>query len=205
MDALNIKKFGYRVAPDQTIFKEGEAATKLFFILDGEVDIFIRVKNAQKLVATLGKGDIFGEMAVVDAKPRSATAIAKGEVKCLALNLEQLEILIRSNPGFATRIIRLLSRKLREANEMISGLLAKDRNKQIAEAMLDHARKSGKKTFKGFRISLKNFMEEADSFLGLDREQVRETVESLIKENYVDYAVNSKDEIILLEKLERLR
>lgn len=205
VDIELIKKFGYRVAPGAVIFREGESATKLYVILQGEVDIFLRVKNSQKLVATLSQGDIFGEMAVVDAKPRSATAIAKTEVKCLALGLEQAEILIKSNPSFAIRIIRLLSRKLREANETITEILSKDRRKHIGEALLAHAKQSGKKGFKGWRINTASFLDEADNFLGMDREDVRRTLQDLIKEGYIDYASNTRDELILQDKLEMMR
>lgn len=205
MDLEFIRKFGYRVAQGAVIFREGEEATKLFVILDGQVDIFLRVKNAQKLVATLQKGDIFGEMAVVDARPRSATAIAKSEVKCLALGFAQLELLIKSNPSFAIRIIRLLSRKLREANDTITEILSKDRRKHIAEALLNHAKQTGQKGFKGWRVNTEAFLNEADTFLGIDREDVRRTLQELIKEGYIDYASNSREELILLDRIDTMR
>ena len=205
VDIELIKKFGYRVAPGAVIFREGESASKLYVILQGSVEIFLRVKNAQKLVATLDHGDIFGEMAVVDAKPRSATAVAKTEVKCLALGFEQLELLIKSNPAFAIRIIRLLSRKLREANETITELLSKDRRKHIAEAMLTHAKQTGQKGFKGWRVKTEAFLSEADKFLGMDREDVRRILQELIKEGYIDYASNTREELILLDRLEAMR
>ncbi len=204
MNIETIKKFGYRVPEGHTIFKEGDEATKMYFILEGQVDIYLRVRSAQKMVASLHKGDILGEMAVVDAKPRSATAIAKTDVKCLALNLVQLEMMIKTDPSFAIRVIRLLSAKLREANEHITTLLTKDHRKQMAEALNQFGKSLGKKSFKGLRVVIDEFVEHADNSLGFDRLDVRRTIDDLLKESYVEYGANGKDEIVLVEKFEKL-
>jgi CRP-like cAMP-binding protein len=176
----------------------------MYFILDGQVEIFLRVRSAQKSVAVLKKGDILGEMAVVDAKPRSATAVAKTDVKCLALNLAQLEMMIQTDPGFAIRVIRLLSAKLREANEHITKILSKDTRKQIADALNTFGKTAGKKTFKGVRLMIDEFVDHADNSLGFDRLDVRRTIDEMIKEGYLEYGASGKDEIVLVEKFEKL-
>lgn len=204
MDLVTIKKFGYRVPKGQTIFQEGDRADRLFLILDGEVEIFIKVKKARKLVATLVKGDIFGEMAVVDAKPRSATAEAVTEVKCLALTRPQLEGIIASNPDFAIKILRMLSGKLREANQIIQYLLSNDREKQVAAAIMSYGKRYGQKTFKGYKVSVRDFVDDSNAQLGLEKNDIKTSVVKLIKDGYLHYAASSKDEVILTEKLERL-
>jgi CRP/FNR family cyclic AMP-dependent transcriptional regulator len=96
----------------EVIFKEGEPGTEFFVIQTGKVDIQL----GNRLLATLGDLDIFGEMALIDPAPRSATAIAKTDVKIVPVGEKQFLFLVSRTPHFALNVMRALARRLRMTN-----------------------------------------------------------------------------------------
>jgi CRP/FNR family transcriptional regulator, cyclic AMP receptor protein len=99
----------------ETIFKEGETGKELYVIKSGQVEI--RLEN--RLLATLEANDIFGEMALFDSTPRSATAVAKTDVALVPVSKKDFEALVSRAPTFALDIMSMLARRLREANKAI--------------------------------------------------------------------------------------
>jgi CRP/FNR family cyclic AMP-dependent transcriptional regulator len=99
----------------EVIFKEGDAAAEFFVIQRGKVDI--RLGN--RLLGTLSDHDIFGEMALIDAAPRSATAIAATDVKLVPVGEKQFLFLVSRTPYFALKVMRVLARRLRAQNSVM--------------------------------------------------------------------------------------
>jgi CRP/FNR family cyclic AMP-dependent transcriptional regulator len=97
------------------IFKEGDAAQELFIIQSGEVEI--RLGN--RVLEKLPQFSIFGEMALIDASPRSATAVAAGDVKLVPVSEKQFLFLISNTPHFALNVMRVMARRLRTANKSL--------------------------------------------------------------------------------------
>ena len=95
------------------IFREGDAANELFIIQSGEVEI--RLGN--RVLEKLPQFSIFGEMALIDAAPRSATAVAASEVKLVPVTEKQFLFLISNTPHFALNVMRIMARRLRTANK----------------------------------------------------------------------------------------
>ena len=94
------------------IFKEGDAAQDLLIVQSGEVEI--RLGN--RLLETISQYGIFGEMALIDAAPRSASAVAATDVKLVAVGEKQFLFLISNTPHFALNVMRTMARRLRNAN-----------------------------------------------------------------------------------------
>jgi len=101
--------------PGETIFKEGELAKELYVIKSGQVDIQL----GNRLLVTLEANDIFGEMALIDSAPRSATAVAKTEVALVPIAKKDFLALVSRAPSFALEIMGMLTRRLRAANMAI--------------------------------------------------------------------------------------
>lgn len=97
----------------ETIFKEGETAQELYVIKSGQVEI----RLGSRLLATLEANDIFGEMALFDSTPRSATAVAKTDVALVPVSKKDFVTLVSRVPTFALDIMSMLARRLREANK----------------------------------------------------------------------------------------
>jgi CRP-like cAMP-binding protein len=99
----------------EVIFNLGDPASEFFVIQSGKVDI--RLGN--RLLGTLSDHDIFGEMALIDAAPRSATAIAASDVKLVPVAEKQFLFLVSRTPHFALNIMRVLARRLRAQNSVV--------------------------------------------------------------------------------------
>jgi CRP-like cAMP-binding protein len=97
----------------EIIFKEGDEANQLFAIKSGEVAIQL----GNRTLAELPANSIFGEMALIDDAPRSATAVAKTDVELVAISEKQFLFLVSQTPFFALKVMRVLARRLRATNK----------------------------------------------------------------------------------------
>ena len=98
----------------EVIFEEGSVGQHLFVVRDGGVDIRKKMREQEVLIGTLGAGEIFGEMALVDSLPRSATAIAaEDDTVLVAIDHGHFIYLIGQEPAFALVVLKALSLKLR--------------------------------------------------------------------------------------------
>ena len=112
-DEFNTYKSG------DTIFNSGSIALEMYVIKEGEVEI---VYNDQVL-ETLKTGDIFGEMALIDDKPRSATAIAKSDCQIVPIDKERFSFLIQQaafGSDFALHVMKIMADRIRKINYLAS-------------------------------------------------------------------------------------
>ena len=98
------------ISAGQTIFLEGQAGDFLYALMEGEVEI----RKGTKVLATLGEGEIFGEMALLDNSPRSASAIAKSDCKVVRVNQDRFLKLLIGTPFFAIEVMRVIAARLRQ-------------------------------------------------------------------------------------------
>ena len=103
----------------EVIFEEGSSGRELFVVLDGQVEI-AKLGGADKaVIVTLGKGEFFGEMAVIDGSSRSATAIAAApKTRVMRINHARFVYLVSQQPAFALMIMDALSKRLRASNDL---------------------------------------------------------------------------------------
>ena len=113
-------------AAGDMIFSQGDLGTEMFIIQDGEVEIIKHINGESHILSHLEKGDFFGEMALLEAAPRTADAIAKTEVKVLLINGSRFDDMLKKNPEIAVRIIRKYSKRLREANTLLERLVGRE-------------------------------------------------------------------------------
>ncbi len=99
----------------EIIFREGDPATELYVIKSGRVDI----TTGNRLLATLDDNGIFGEMALIDKTPRSATVTAATDVELVPVNEKQFQFLVSQTPFFALKVMRVLAGRLRVANKAV--------------------------------------------------------------------------------------
>ncbi len=118
------------------IFCEHEIGNELYIIQQGQVKITKILDNNEKLIAVLKPGDIFGEMAILDNKPRSATAIAFSDVNAMAVNNENFQAMVTSQPQLATKLINLLSERLWTGYRQLANNLINDPVARLFDALL---------------------------------------------------------------------
>ena len=101
------------------IFEEGTTGRELYVVLDGEVEIAKLVGGRKAVIINLGKGEFFGEMAVIDGSARSATAIAAtAGTRVMRINHARFVYLVSQQPAFALMIMDALSKRLRASNDI---------------------------------------------------------------------------------------
>jgi CRP/FNR family transcriptional regulator, cyclic AMP receptor protein len=99
------------VESGEEIFAEGEAGDALYLVLNGKV----RVHRSERMIAELGERECFGEMALLDAAPRSASVSALEETQVLKIEREDFQEIMSEKPEIALGIIKVLSTRLRNA------------------------------------------------------------------------------------------
>lgn len=119
-------RFGRDCDPGEVLFREGDAGETMYVIQSGAVRITKTVKGEEKTLAILGPGEFFGEMAILNAKPRGATAVVEERARVLVLGARTFEQMVVSNAEIAVRMIKKLARRLDSANELIEVLMHRD-------------------------------------------------------------------------------
>src|SRR6266850_145214 len=101
-----------RVPAGKTLISEGETGHEFFVILDGTA----KVTRHGRKIATLGPGDAFGELALLEKAPRNATAVADTPMELVVLGQREFAGLIDEAPGFARKLLAAMAHRLREAD-----------------------------------------------------------------------------------------
>ena len=107
----------------ETIFREGETSEAAFLIVSGEVRVVKGLEtNHARTIATIGAGEYVGEMGVVESKPRSASAVAKGPTVVAPVTHDEFMELILQNPEEAMGLIKVIFERLRAASDKLAEL-----------------------------------------------------------------------------------
>jgi len=118
--STGFEDFMARVPAGTVVFKEGEVGTEMYVIQSGTVEIYKKTSRGDdKFLSTLEKGDFFGEMSILEDVSRSATARAKTDCELLKINQSTFDEMLRHNSEIAVRMLRKLSRRLRETTKLL--------------------------------------------------------------------------------------
>jgi hypothetical protein len=117
------------------LFREGELGTEMFILQEGQVEITKTVAGTDEQLAVLEKGDFFGEMSLLEDLPRTASARAVTDCKVIRINGATFDQMLRSKPEIAVRIMRKLSRRLRQTDAMLREALGNQGGEEMAPEM----------------------------------------------------------------------
>jgi uncharacterized membrane protein len=122
------------VAAGETLFKAGEPGESLYIVREGEVELFIKDTAGQKiLLAIAGRGEVFGELALLDRGPRTATAMALADTELLELDRDDLLLLFQKSPAAALRLLAAMSQMTRKADELLRTRVSRNANEEAEE------------------------------------------------------------------------
>ncbi|HEU4383006.1 MAG TPA: Crp/Fnr family transcriptional regulator [Anaeromyxobacteraceae bacterium] len=138
------QRFGREFRRGTVLFREGEPGREMYVIQVGRVDISKRVGGVEKLLTTLGHGEFFGEMSILNNAPRSATATCSEDSKLLVIDPKTFEAMIRGNTEIALRMIKKLADRLQEADHQIENLLMRDAGSRVVHWLLLQAEKAAR-------------------------------------------------------------
>jgi len=145
-------RFGREFRAGDVLFREGERGEDMYVVQSGLVQILKRVGDEERPLATLGRGEFLGEMAILNDKPRTATAVVLEDARCLVIDSATLEQMISKSSEIALRLVKKLARRLDSADEMIQILLHPDPKARVLLGLKRHAEGFGEETALGVRV-----------------------------------------------------
>lgn len=193
------EKFGREFPAGTVVFTEGDVGNEMYVIQSGKVNITKRSRDVEKVLVTLGSGAFFGEMAIINQKPRSATAMVIEDARLLVISPKTFDTMIRGNAEIAVRMIKILAQRLQEADEQIENLMIKDANSRVVHYLTNLAQK-GKPVPGGIQIEA-----SAQSLaikVGLKSGEVQDVLNKLLKAKLIRLEVEGS---LLIHNVNRLR
>lgn len=182
LDKAEAQTLAQRLAPrrfdvDQVIFHHGDPGGLLYIITSGKVKISYSQPDGQEaLLAILGEGDFFGELALLDDAPRSATAEAMEATETLTLHRTEFINYIGQNPEFAYHVLRTLTKRIRHLNDQISDVFFLDLNGRLARTLLTLAANHGKPIAGGTLIDIVLTQTDLAEMTGATRVSINKTL-----------------------------
>src|SRR5512144_2521493 len=176
------QRFSKKFPRGTVLFREGDPGREMFVVQAGRVQIAKRVGSVEMLLATLGQGEFFGEMSILNNKPRSATATVSEEAQLLVIDPKTFDAMIRGNAEIAIRMIKKLADRLQEADHQIENLLFRDASSRVVH-FLAVAADRGTRTPAGQRIEIAP--KDLPARVGVKAEQVDEVLMKLLKARIV--------------------
>jgi CRP/FNR family transcriptional regulator, cyclic AMP receptor protein len=177
----------HRTCPkDTVVFFENEEGDSFFCIVDGRIKVTILGDDGREVIlSVLGRGDFFGEMALLDNEPRSATAIAVEDTELLSLHRSDFQSVLSDNRSIMLALIKILTARLRRANHQISTLALLDVYGRVARVIVDTARDEGKRLKDG-RIAFRRAThQEIANRIGTTRETVTRMLKDLERQGLI--------------------
>ncbi|MFO0585355.1 MAG: cyclic nucleotide-binding domain-containing protein [Anaeromyxobacter sp.] len=127
--------YGRDFPAGSVLFEEGDPGSRMYVIQAGEVRIEKQAGAGRVTLAVLGPGEAFGEMALLEGQPRSASAVVEKDARILEIDQAAFADLVKGNGEVALRLLRRLSARLREANRQIRNFLSADAMGRAVEAL----------------------------------------------------------------------
>lgn len=166
------------------IFCENEPGNELYIIQGGKVKI-TKIVNEEVLLAVLKPGDIFGEMALLENKPRSASAITFGDVNLLVINKQNFEGMVQAQPQLATRLIQLLSERIWTAYRQLENLMINDNIGRIYDTLLLQIEKQKIKVTSRLAHNFEFGVKELLNMVGLPSEKGEVFAVQLLEDKHI--------------------
>jgi CRP-like cAMP-binding protein len=110
----------------EILFRDGDPGDTMYVLRSGRVRVFIESNGREKTLAFIEAGDFFGEMALLNNKPRTASAECVEETRLLVIDAKMFEAMLRGNAEIAVRMIQRLAKRLDQANGLVGVLMQKD-------------------------------------------------------------------------------
>ncbi len=170
----------------EVIFHREDPGQVLYVIKEGKVKISLISPDGQEIsLVVFGKGECFGEIAILDGLSRSADAIAMEKVECYTLQRSDFHKAIMKNPKIAIQVMEVLSKRLRSTDQMVEDLIFLDVYGRVAKKLLELADTHGTKVENGIRIDVRLTQQELASMVGSSRESVNKVMGYFTDKNFI--------------------
>jgi CRP-like cAMP-binding protein len=196
------QKFGKEFRPGQMIFCEWEPGDSLYIIVKGKVKIVKIFGKTQKTLDVMDEGSIFGEMALLEEEPRSASAIAITETKLLEFNKENFNMIIQKYPQLVYNLLIIFAKRIYDAKRRLKNLLIDDYTTRVIDVFLMLS-EHNPNAWQMNSITLQTTIDDVANWCGLPVAEVNNIVMTLVKQGKIElYA----DKIVVpnLKEIQRI-
>ncbi|MBI5622826.1 MAG: Crp/Fnr family transcriptional regulator [Elusimicrobia bacterium] len=171
----------------QQIFTKDEFGNQMFIVISGRAKIFVRsAAKKSKTIAYFHPGDFFGEMALLQGKPRCASAEAVEDSQLLVIRRSDFRRTLLSDPHLTYFLLCTVSERLRRANEELESLLFRNILGRVSKTLYALATSSGRKTGDGHELSDRYTHQELADIVGTTREPLTRALSTLKRANILD-------------------
>lgn len=173
-----------RYAKDDVVFYADERGDVLCLIREGQVKVtMISPEGKEIILSLLGPGDFFGEMALLDDEPRSATVVATEPLELMTIYREDFLKLMAENFDITRKVLAEISQRLRTASSRIESLATMDVYGRLARFFLDLAKDQGKSLDSGYVAVTRPTHQAIANMIGTSRETVSRLIHDLMRQN----------------------
>lgn len=170
----------------QLIFYQGDPAEALFVVIEGRIKVVVTSEDGDEmLLVTLDPGDVFGEIAVIDGEPRSASAETLEETKVLMLTRATFLETLRGSPEMTESLLRSLGAVLRRLTEQTADLVFLDLHGRVAKLLLGMAEKQDPAA-EGIELDVHLTQTDLASMVGGSRQSVNQILRSFERRGYLE-------------------
>lgn len=185
LDDSFFDKFGIEYKKGEIIFCEFEPGNEFYFIQAGRVRIVKIINNREKTIDVLTVGDVFGEMAILEEQPRSATVIAMDHVKLLKFHRDNFDALLQGNPQLAYKLLVIFSKRIYEAKRRLMILLLEEPQLRVMDVMIMLAEQNPNLDLQS-QITLPVDGQQIANWAGLAEDDVKKELSHLAKLNKIE-------------------
>jgi len=186
MDLAAFSRFARIFQKGEIIFSEYEPGDAFYLIQSGRVQIVKVMGDIEKTIDILQPSEVFGEMAILEDSPRSATAIALDQVKVLEFNRANFEVLMMGNPQIALKLLKLFSKRIYDQKRRFMILTLDDPQAKVADVflMLDETQPPADRASE--RREFKTTMDDIGHWAGISGDQARDVLNHFVTQRRVE-------------------
>jgi CRP-like cAMP-binding protein len=186
LDMASFARFTRIFRPGEIIFSEYEPGDTFYLIRSGRIKLIKNTGEFERTLDILQPAEIFGEMAILENAPRSATAIAVDQVEVLELNAQNFELLILGNPQIAIKLLRIFSKRIYDSKRRFMILTMPDPQSRIADVflMLDETQSNVDKTSQDREFHAT--VEDIAHWAGMDLAETREILSHFVDQRQLE-------------------
>jgi len=186
MDLAAFGRFARTFQAGEMIFSEYEPGDTFYLIQSGRVELVKIIGDIEKTLDILQPSDMFGEMAILENSPRSATAIALDTVKVLEFNKQNFEILMLGNPKIALTLLKMFTKRIYDSKRRLMILTLDDDQAKIADVflMLDETQTNIDKTTE--RREFNTTVDDIAHWAGMGVNQAKEIIDHFVTQRRIE-------------------
>lgn len=184
-------RFGKTFKKDEIIFCEYEPGNTFFMLLEGRVKVAKISAESEKTLDILSPGEFFGEMAILEDAPRSATMIALDDIKVLEFNKASFRGLIQSRPELTIELLRTFAKRIYDQKRRLMILTLGNPDIKIMDVFIMLAENKGYDIYNSTEIKFEITAEEVANWCGMDKSKCNQILFHFQKQNRIIVTQNT--------------